>query len=167
MLLIWRIDEASLRGRMWVERLFDSPYYSRSTMLARYACNFATLMWCGAISLLRDALRSAGSSYAWVDDYVSEDAIAGCLGTLAVIQLVWLVLKLPPMHRGRFQWGSLGYGLMAVWWFFVWFSGSFAAHHLQPTSFAGAATVCALSFYGFMSNPLPPHKRRAADREAA
>lgn len=124
-----------------------SPWYFSSVIIARGGTNVATLFWSlGAITQRRGATNAA---YGWIYSFVPEGSIAGCLGTLAIIQLVWIVRRLPPQGR----WGCLGYGFMGVWWAFMWFSA--LGPGFDSSFFGSGFVVAALAFFGFMSNPKP------------
>lgn len=123
------------------------PFYKPTVVLARGCVNLATLIWSAVVIWKPDALVDAGAAYAWVVDYVPEDLIAWALGCVAFSQMGWLLLCLPPI-----RFGSVGYGLLAFAWAFVWLSILLGVH-IHPTGAACVPVVVGLAFYGFISNP--------------
>ena len=131
---------------------FCSKYYRAPANLARIASNFATLVWATIILLRENALGSAGDSYAWVEAYVHEDLLALIVGGIALVQLAWILLDLPPK-----RFGHSGYGLFLLFWSFVLFNILFSSlltgKVIQPTSAGWVASGVFLCAYSFLANP--------------
>lgn len=123
------------------------PYYKPTVVLARACANIATLIWSIVVVIQKDALVTAHTSYAWIDSVVPEDLIAWCFGMVALSQTAWLLLCLPPV-----RFGSIGYGVQAFSWTFVWIS-MLMATPIPPTGAACVPIIAGLAIYGFISNP--------------
>lgn len=127
---------------------FCHPYYRAPVVLARGSVNLATLLWSIFLLFKKDALVSSGAPYAWITNYVNEDVLAACFGVVALSQMLWLLLCLPPL-----RFGSIGYGILAFSWLTVWLSNLLGPHILHPTAASCVPVIAGLAFYGFISNP--------------
>lgn len=131
---------------------FANPHYLAGSVLARLAVNAATLLWSVIVVAKRDTLTSAGSAYAWIGEYVHEDALAAAFGALALVQTIWLLSHFPPMQIRGMRLCSVGYGVMAAGWSFVLFNIILGARPIQPTSTACVSVIVALALFAFVSN---------------
>lgn len=131
---------------------FCSAYYRAPANLARISANLATLIWSGIILYRENALQSAGASYAWIEQFVPEDILAGLLGLLALVQLAWVLFDLRPR-----RFGHAGYGVLLLFWSFVLFTIVFSflltGHPVQPTSAGWVSVGVVLCAFSFLANP--------------
>lgn len=135
--------------------ILNSPHFYGASVLARLVVNAVTIVWCVIVIVKRDALASSHAAYAWIGEYVEENALATGLFVLCCVQIIWLVAKLPPLRSGPIVWGSLGYGLLSAFWLFVTLSAALAPTGIQPTATALGFGVAAMAVYAFVSNPKP------------
>ncbi len=131
--------------------ILANPYFRSGSIVAQLAVNAATLLWSTIVLWRREALIGSGDPYGWIIVYVDEQHIALVLYTLCLVQVGWLILKLPPFEWRRLPVGSFGYLALSVWWAFVT-ANAVLIWSVQPALTAAGATVCALALFGFLAN---------------
>lgn len=128
-----------------LDHIFRNPYYPSASVFAKLAANISTAIWAIDVLMYKHAIGL--SAYAWIEDLVGEDLIAGPLLALCLLQIVWLLAYWRPRRCG-----ILGYFTMMVWWLFVLYSVLLNGTP-QPTALMGSATAAGLSVFACLSWP--------------
>lgn len=130
-------------------RVFDNPYHLSGVIFSMISTNFATAMWAAIVLANKDALSASNSRYAFVATYIPEDLIALFLGSIAVAQIICLWSHLRPT---RFR--AAGYGILSMWWSFVFFYNVTDPGPIYPTAAALSASVAFSAFYAWLDGQI-------------
>lgn len=126
-------------------RFFANPHHLSGTVFAMLLTNTSTLVWAALVLWQRDVLVSAGSSYAFVTDYIDEDLLAIGFGSIALTQLVCLWA-----HREPTRFRNVGYALFALAWGFVFFHNITKSGPLFPTATSLSFAMAFAALYAWL-----------------
>ena len=118
-----------------LQRAFRIPAESPLAYWSKALINWSSIVW--ALKVLeRENALSVTAYGPLITIYVRENVIAGSVLALCVLQVVWLIFRLP-------QYASCiaGYVALLVGWSGIMYAVAFASPP-QPTAFATVSSMC-------------------------
>jgi hypothetical protein len=127
------------------ERMFTNPHHLSGVVACMFLTCVATFVWSLIVLVVPDVLTASGSRYAFVAAYVNEDVLAGLLALVSSFQLysLWRWRQCHGCH-------GLGYGVMLLWWGFVFFTQILRNRPIQATACSLSFTLMLAALYAFL-----------------
>lgn len=141
--LDWVMDFALTWGPL------PNPHYRSISVVSKLGVNVATLIW--ALILVTNPHPLGLTAIAGITDWVPARCLGIMVGALCVVQLWWLLRRLPPLPGG-----VIGYAILFMGWATIGYA-MLLSDPADPIALAGVSLICLTALVALVTNPINGH----------